>query len=164
MDKIPKPPKPRIIESKDLKRLDKWIKYFKDLSPRIKILTYKDRLFKETIDSAKKCAERFLFEGGDGYFISDWPEINKISFFITIDSSKPGGDIKNTIPDTYIFCFSNHSFGITYHEYDGDHEVCGDIYSYSLSSYPPSSLEWSYITEIIIDKVQRYSNVVPEKN
>ena len=162
MSLIPEPPEKRVIESDDLLKLEKWIEHFRNLSPRIFIETPKDPGFSSTIEQSRRLANKHLPDSTI-YTITDWPDIDDIAFIVAIDSSKPGHGTRVALAeDAYIFCFNDHAFGITYHNSESGPEEGDHSYDYSLHFYSAEALSWRYITERITERVEEYSNVVPD--
>jgi len=157
---IPEPPEKRTINSEDYQRLERWIRYFRNLSSKVRIFLPKGDNFKKVLISARKVADENLPDS-TLYHISDWPKDEDIAFLVTIDSANPGNPTEYRGYNTYIFCFG-YAFGITYHQGDSDMDGSDDTKSFSLRHYSSSSLSWEYVTKRIIDKVEELSDLVPE--
>jgi len=163
MEQIPKPPKTRVITDEDRKRFGQWVRYFRNLSSRTRIVTPTDVNFENNILFAKEKATDFISNQKILCRIADWPVTKDIAFIVAINSAKPGRRIPDyKVTDAYIFCFNNLSFGIAYHKEDEVDEAVR-VKSYSLQTYSKEELEWEHTSRIILDKVEEYSNLVPER-
>ena len=162
MDQIPQTPKPRTIKSEDQRKLQVWINHFRQLSPKVMIKTPSDRGFEDAIKQARKGADNHLPDPTI-YHIADWPDLSGIAFFVAIDSSNPGRKPKYEPSNAFIFCFRDYVFGITYHTGEGNHEDGNETNIFSLQSYARDALTWSYITKMIMVRLENLSDVVPEK-
>lgn len=139
---VPKPPTKFLqISQKDKDLLDLWISFFKNLSPRIKIVLSQDQEF--DMDYYKKSIILNIREEID---LLDWPEKEKVAFFLTFDSSFPNQKPKFLLKNSFLFCFKDIAFGFEDFEWDGDEE---DFLNnqYSLRNYPEKCLSWKFINE-----------------
>ena len=159
--KVPEAPTPIVIEEGDLQRLAGWVKFFKELSHRIKVLERNSAEVSKFLISAEAVTRRVNRIEDDCTLIG-WPTLDQVAFVITINSA-PLDDKPVYMPkDAYFFCLDGTAFGITYFEWDGDGEEMRWDKTYSLRDYSPSSICWNYIQQIIVGKIKEMARRVPE--
>lgn len=151
-------PQLKKIDSKAEKFLKKWIFFFQNLSPRIRIILPGDKDF--NLENLKKVAislqksREVEFEG--------WPESENVAFIILLDLSYPLHPKKIEPEDCYVFCYKDIAFGLTYFEWDGDGETDPFCKTYSLSNYIDIALSWKYISKLVSDKIKDIENSIKE--
>lgn len=146
MTNIPKAPKPLVINGTAKKRLEEWILYFQNLSPRIKMILKTDPNF--NLDIYKE----FLLEKLDpeeNAEITGWPSEKNVLFVIMINSSLEENNEEYKTNNIFIFCLNNLAFGLDYFESEEDLEIGHFSNDYSLQNFPEDALSWSYISKII---------------
>lgn len=165
---IPKPPLPEVITEEVEKRRNEWITYFRNLSPRLNVITRSNFLSEDEYNNFLENTNFFCQEiirvrdDVDEPEIFDYPKKESIVFIIEINSSLIPDDSKIQYQDTYIFCYGDTAFGLAHFEREDSYELGNDlIYRYSLSGFPQTALSWSYISLRIKDKLERIENSVP---
>lgn len=165
---IPKPPLPETITEEVEKRRNKWITYFRNLSPRINVITRSNfknedgyNLFLENINFF--CEEIIRVEKDvDELEILDWPNKKSIVFIIEINSSLAPGGLELKSKNTYVFCYGDTAFGLDYFEEEDSYELEGKyIHTFSLSGYSKEALSWNYVSSVIKHILEEIENSVP---
>lgn len=160
-------PEPETIEQTNQKFLNDWVNYFKNLSPRIKIIFPKDKEFDFEKIKIKTALLKELEEGEQEKII--WPK-NEIAFLLAIDSNILEEKPSFLVKDVHLFYFGNLAFSLDH--FDADCEVIGSEgdflgieynYSgtYSISNYGATALSWNYISELIRRYIKELENKVP---
>ncbi len=161
--RVPRPPTERLaIPQEDLRRLTSWMNFFRNLSPRLKVVPASEEGFENLLSALEQEVRvRRLIE--PEYQLVGWPKSDNVAFVVTIDSHPPGSPFEDCkIEDKHIFCFDNVAFGANYFEWDGDSdEECAGPATYSLSGYSEDSLYWEYVRTLIVDKVTDLEQRVP---
>lgn len=161
-DSVPKPPEEQVvIEQQDPKRLQDWISFFKNLSPRVRVLEPGNAEFLHFYLSGEEVVRR-LKQMQEDYILLNWPKREGIAFIIQYDTSLPKQKPVFEPENAYIFCFGSHVFGLGYFSWDGDAEQGDWATTYSLSDYSESALRWDYIKKIIMDRIAELERQVPE--
>lgn len=152
---VPPAPKPEEITPSIKNLLEKWIDYFRRLSPRIVIKTPFDEGF--DLAELKRLAQSNTAEWArdepESVELDGWPTVDQIAFCVSYDSSKQERNKIFRTQDTYLFCFGDIAFGLGYFEYDEyDDEI--EKYRHHLSGYSKIALSWRYITKLIRDRIK----------
>ena len=160
-------PELETIEQTNQKFQDAWVNYFKNLSPRIKIMFPGDEKFdfeKIKLNVAK--LKRMDEEDIDKII---WPE-EKISFLLSFNSSILEEENNYLIMDTFLFYFGDIAFSLGHFEIDSQIIDEGGAYTvaqykyfdtYSLSDYSDDLLEWKFIAKLIKGRIVDLENKVP---
>ncbi len=144
-----------VVPSKAKENLLGWIKFFKDLSPRIEILIPGDKLFNlEEIE--QKTINDFI--GNPNANLINWPEKDDVLFILTIDSSFDEKPIF-LFPDTYLFCRRDYCFGLDYFQYYSESNVSDNDYRIT---YDRDCLVWNFIKNLIVKRLKILEESVPE--
>lgn len=156
--KIPPPPKNQIIIAElDLLRIGSWIDFFKNLSPRIIVRLPADEDFAEFLDDRQIILRKKKTIAKEHRLIG-WPTEENIAFIIEINTSRLDAVILTFEWDEkYFFCFDDLAFSLGHFQWDGE----GDEQTFSLRHYQRTVLQWSYITKLITDRVERLANRIP---
>ena len=149
-------------KEKAQKNLAVWINFFKNLSPRIKLVLPEDKGFTPDIweELAKK--EKESGEELDKILLKGWPKHNDIAFLVSCNSAvsleaKPHFLLK----DSFLFCYGNFAFGLTYFEFANDPHPSDEVYTYSLEDYVPDALFWEHINKVIQSRLLELEEEVP---
>ena len=154
---IPKPPEPLIIEPEVKIKLEKWLDYFKNLSPRIVIKLPSDKGF--NLDAYKEEMMEAESLSADIHEIVDWPELRQVAFVIAFDSSLPGHDREFLVSNVYLFCYYDIAFSLNHFESDSDEENPHQN-SYSLAQYDKTCLSWKFIASLIVGKLKTLETAI----
>lgn len=145
---IPELPSSFVVSEELQMKLEAWIEYFKNLSPRIRIKRPSDNDFNlKTFELMAKD----LTEISDDFTeikLHGWPELEQVAFVVDYDSSLPGHPKKFSKKDRFIFCYGDVAFGLGYFERSDDEEYQDD-YRFDLNGYVKEALEWNYVAKII---------------
>lgn len=165
---IPKPPLPETITEEVEKRRNEWIAYFRNLSPRLNVITRSNFPSEGEYNNFLENTNFFCQEiirvrdDVDEPEIFDWPKKESIVFIVEINSSLEPNYSKINSRNTYVFCYGDTAFGLAHFDREDCYELgCELIYRYSLSNYPRTALSWSYISFIIKGKLEEIENSVP---
>ncbi len=160
---VPEPPDtPVVIQSVDLERIEKWIAFLKAISKRIYIVRPKDDSFDQFYEISMKNLRK-LKTIEDHYTIVDWPKPENVAFVLSINIAPPGHVATEfNIENSFFFCLGKKAFCITSFEWDGDGEAGYYPTTYSLGLCSESALAWSYVTEMIVERVAQLEDRVPE--
>lgn len=153
---IPLPPSPETIDEKNQEYLQKWILYFKRLSPRVKVILNKNSKF--NLDFFLSKVKEWINEGE--VEVEDWPTEEQLAFIISIDSSLPKEKPKHLIEDTYFFCYGNVAFSLRHFERDSINEESMNSV-FSLFDYSEDLLEWKFICSLIKKRLEEFKKYVP---
>jgi len=152
---IPKLPDPFVVTPELEEKLKSWIEYFKNLSPRVKVLLPSDQKFDwvEFKKMAKRLA-RIEEENFDKAILWDWPKKEQVAFCVFYDRALPNHEKEFLFDDAYVFCYRDFAFGFKYFDRVEDEELRhhGDI-EYTLRYYPQSALSWNYVAKIIRERL-----------
>jgi len=152
---IPKAPIPSKIDEKARVNLEKWILYFRELSPKIIIRLPEKDFF--DLDYYKTQAKEEMDD--DFCEIDNWPEYRQVAFILFYDSSLSGHKVEYLVNNTYIFCFYDLAFGLGYFEWDGSDED-PECKTYSIGSFSKEALSWEYIAKLIKKSLIKNENAV----
>ncbi len=160
---VPQPPPENLaISQEDLQRLNSWLEFFRQLSPRVKVIQALETELEILLEALEKEAreENHITEDSE---LVGWPKARNVAFVIMMNSAPPGSEIEEWKTDNkYIFCFDNVAFGAGYFEWDGDpDDECVGSPTYSLSGYPEDSLYWDFVRSLIVEKVVDLEQRVP---
>ena len=158
-------PELETIEQTNQKFLDAWVNYFKNLSPRIRIIFPKDEKFNfEKIKSSAALLKDLKNKDKDKMF---WPE-NELAFMLCLDSNILTDKSVYLVKDTYLFYFDDLAFGLDH--FDADYEILDEessepqysyLGTYSLLNYSKDLLEWRFIAKLIKNKIKELEEMVP---
>lgn len=158
---IPTPPLPFVIETQDKENLEKWIAYFRGLSPRVVVSLPSDPDFDLNFYYESALSKYDDFDKSE---IVDWPELAYVAFVVYFDSAIIGQKPTYLKENCYIFCLKDHAFGLYYFEWvEGSDASNGRKYQYSLNDYTKEALCWKHIAEKCIrDKLIEIESSVPK--
>ncbi len=159
------PAKAIVIPQEDQGRLDEWIRFFRNLSPRIRVVQPKDGDFGQFYEASFGKLRKLLGGLGreEGGLIRGWPEKERIAFGVACDSALPGSSpAAYGTGDIWMFCFGNRAFSLNHFEGDADPENNHFPGTYSLGGYAGELLEWAFIADLVIDKVRGLEDQVPQ--
>ena len=145
---VPDTPRPQSISTIAEERLAKWIDYFKNLSPRIRMILPAEETF-FTVQKLKTMATAMAQKDLNSEQLQSWPMTENIAFAIAYDSSHPGCPAKFEPKDIYIFCLKGtegKAFGLSCFAQD-DKNI--DPSSHSLRWCPKNALRWKYAAAAI---------------
>lgn len=159
---IPELPEPFVVTEELQQKLEKWVEYFKNISPRIKMWRPSDENFtlekfevltKEIIESC------YDIDHIDQITLKEWPKKENIAFIVGYDSSLPGHSKRFLPKDVRIFCYGDFAFGLGYFERDSDSSDDDFILD-----YPESALSWNYMAKIIRDEILEIQKQIKNEN
>ncbi len=165
---VPRVPKNQIvIELKNANRVEEWITYIREMSPRIRV----ERIIGTKTEFEEKLKAWFWElhqRGGIGVEkrhlaeVRDWPEPENIAFAIGIDMS-PLADGKPKPEDTFVFCYYNFALGLDFY-FRSDHE--GDLrsgywWAFLLPERPKGVTTWRGVLREIKRRLELAEKVVP---
>lgn len=160
-------PELETIGQTNQKFLDAWVNYFKNLSPRIKIIFPGDKNFNFEDIKTKTAALKNLDPEDKGKII--WPD-EKLAFMLIFDANVLGDKPEYFVRNTYLFYFGDIAFSLHHFEVDSVIIDEGDAFTateyeylgtYSLSSYSEDLLEWKFIATLIKSAIRDIENKVP---
>lgn len=159
-------PELEAIEQTNQKFLDGWVNYFKNLSPRIKIIFPEDEEF--DFENIKVKTALFKGLGDDEPEKIIWPK-NELAFLLLINSNILEGKVSFLIKDIYLFYFGDLAFSLDHFEADFEIIDSGsdseDEYNYlgtySMSNYVDLDLSWNFISKRIREYIKDLEDNVP---
>lgn len=159
---VPEPPSEKIVvPEEDEARLLKWISFFEGLSSRIKIVLPDNEKFEEFIQETEKILRREKHLGSD-YRLIGFPIKRSTAFAILINSAAPNSiDERYECSEIFFFCFEDIAFSLNHFHWDGDMDSESSEQSFSLNFYTADLLKWSFIKDLIIERLKTLQNRVP---
>ena len=145
---IPELPEPFVISEEIQMKLEAWVEYFKNLSPRVRIKRPSDDNFDL---KGFEVIAKDLTESSDDFTkikLHDWPKLEQVAFVVSYDSSLPGHIKEFLGKNIYIFCYGDFAFSLKHFECVEEIERY-DIYQFDLQTYPEEALCWNYMAKII---------------
>lgn len=156
---IPDPLEPFSITEELQNKLNQWIDYFRNLSPRIRLIFPIDKDFDlEEWEQKAKIFTEVTDELND-IVLFDWPRKTQVAFLLGYNSALPGHEDQYLVENGHVFCFGNVAFSLSH--FGRDEEDFGKRYHYSLSQYSKDCLEWKFIAKLIKDRLIEIETSVP---
>lgn len=164
LKQVPTPPTPDTVLEKANVNLKGWITYFEQLSSRVTVIPSWHPEF--DVKKWKKFTAVNITKDKEvnSNILIDWPENDKIAFFLKINSSY-SKKIESTAEDLFVFCFDENelgkAFGVTYFEWlDSEFEGPDEI-KYFLGNFSAEALSRKYIASIVKRRLEAIENSVP---
>lgn len=166
---IPNVPEPLVLTEKLEQKLQTWITYFKNMSPRIIVMTPSDKNF-NLEDYENSCKKEIGFSNDPkDIMICSWPQKEQVAFIVCYNSSLPENKPEYLVKNAILFCFYDLAFFLERNGFEqGEKEEIITknknhiVMKYYLSGYP-NILTWEFNTEILkqrlIDIENSISNV-----
>lgn len=158
---VPPPPEPEMITEEAADNVEKWISYFKELSPRIRVMTSFDTNFdlSKWEENAKILTRSHRHS--DNISLLGWPTKEDVAFVVGIDSSVHTGVTNFLASNGFLFCRRDYAFGLDYFEED-DIQEDGFNKEYSLREYSKNALCWKHVAEVIKNRIVEIEKSIPK--